>query len=68
MQEKNASEIYKIVYIVRLYKNFVYLCAKNIKVQGSEVLGSKVQGLLAFGGLRVQGLRLFYRILDWARA
>jgi len=56
MQEKNASEIYKIGYIIRLYKNFVYLCAKNIKIQGSEVLGSKVQGL-----------RLFYRILDWAR-
>ena len=40
MQEKNASKIYKLGYIIRLYKNSVYLCAKNIKVQGS---GFRVQ-------------------------
>ena len=52
MQEKNASEIYKLGYIIRRYKNSVNLRAKNIKVPGL-----KVQGLAAFGGIRVQRLR-----------
>jgi len=35
MQEKNASEMYKLGYMIRLYKNSVSLWTKNIKVQGS---------------------------------
>jgi len=45
MQEKNANEIYNLGYIIRLYKNSVNLCAKNLKrfrVQGSGFKGSEV--------------------------
>ena len=49
MQEKNASEMYKLGYMIRLYKNSVSLWTKNIKVQGSGFgfKGSKARPPLA---------------------
>jgi hypothetical protein len=46
---------------------FVNMCIKNIKGSGFRVQGSKVQSLPAFGGIRIQCVRLFNRIVDLAQ-